>query len=528
MAEDLGVALLRLGTDQKAYDRGINRAEKGAKRLEKRLKLTEFAAKQLKRALIGVGVSFNIALIALSVGIIKVSASFEQMALQLDILTKGKGVETLDRINKWALNMPINTAKAVKAFVTMQAFGLDPTIKKLQTLTDVAIIFGEDALRAVSRALGQMKALGKVSAEELNQLSEVGLNARKILADTFGMTVEQLQKSRVTMDEVLDALFKGMTEKFGGAAEKGMNTWQGLTSITKSYITELLRLAGEGGLFDFAKSKISDINEVLEDWITNNTDLIEQKVHVAIGLINAALSTLLVTIQALGIALPTVVRLLSFLGKVFGPTPNPFGAPRGKSNTRNVAQLSVAIKALTKQQKIAIATFVRMKQAALNFSKSFADSMVDLVSGAQTSFKEILRGWIIMLAKMAARFAAQQGLQSLFSRISPAPGAAPGKLVSGLASIGKIFGFEKGGIVPGPTGAPVPAIVHGGEEITPPGKQGSGAGVVQNINISPGLPETVRAEITKFFPEFAQIAVNAIESARGRGGSMAGAMGAKT
>jgi hypothetical protein len=40
--------------------------------------------------------------------------------------------------------------------------------------------------------------------------------------------------------------------------------------------------------------------------------------------------------------------------------------------------------------------------------------------------------------------------------------------VSGLfGGISKIFGFQEGGIVPGPIGAPLPAIVHGGEIITP-------------------------------------------------------------
>jgi hypothetical protein len=42
-------------------------------------------------------------------------------------------------------------------------------------------------------------------------------------------------------------------------------------------------------------------------------------------------------------------------------------------------------------------------------------------------------------------------------------------------------GFASGGIVPGPIGAPMAAIVHGGEEIIPPGGRGRG-GAVLNIN----------------------------------------------
>jgi len=50
-------------------------------------------------------------------------------------------------------------------------------------------------------------------------------------------------------------------------------------------------------------------------------------------------------------------------------------------------------------------------------------------------------------------------------------------LVKGGISVGgklkSVLGFAKGGIVPGPRGAPMPAIVHGGERIIPTGESGS-------------------------------------------------------
>lgn len=46
------------------------------------------------------------------------------------------------------------------------------------------------------------------------------------------------------------------------------------------------------------------------------------------------------------------------------------------------------------------------------------------------------------------------------------------------------LGFAEGGIVPGPKGAPVPAIVHGGERIIPNGKDGFGGSISQNITIN--------------------------------------------
>jgi len=97
-------------------------------------------------------------------GAINVASSFEQMQIKLDALTRGKGVETLERINKWALDMPVDTRQAVDTFAMMQAMGLDPTIEKMETLVDVASIFGDDAMPRVARAMGQMQTLGKISA----------------------------------------------------------------------------------------------------------------------------------------------------------------------------------------------------------------------------------------------------------------------------------------------------------------------------------------------------------------------------
>jgi len=67
-----------------------------------------------------------------------------------------------------------------------------------------------------------------------------------------------------------------------------------------------------------------------------------------------------------------------------------------------------------------------------------------------------------------------------------------GLLKKGVNIGGKIrnfLGFAKGGIVPGPKGSPVPAIVHGGETITPAGgrvggRVGGSMNVTINANVS--------------------------------------------
>jgi len=69
-------------------------------------------------------------------------------------------------------------------------------------------------------------------------------------------------------------------------------------------------------------------------------------------------------------------------------------------------------------------------------------------------------------------------------------------------------------LVPGRTSQVVPNHALGGVNVT------------QNINISTGVQQTVRAEIAGLMPQIAEASKNAVIDARRRGGSFAGAFGA--
>lgn len=68
-----------------------------------------------------------------------------------------------------------------------------------------------------------------------------------------------------------------------------------------------------------------------------------------------------------------------------------------------------------------------------------------------------------------------------FNRVSNDIQNAPSKAVGGLKGlIGKIPGFADGGVVPGPVGQPLLAVVHGGEQVIPNG----GSNTTSNINVT--------------------------------------------
>jgi tape measure domain-containing protein len=263
------------------------------------LKSTLFS---LKGAIAAVGIAFTAKLFT------DVASSFEDMEVKLNALTKGRGRQTLEEINQWALKMPVNTRKAVNTFIKMQAMGLDPTIGKMQILTDVASIFGEDAMPRVARALGQMANLGHLSAEELNQLAEAGINARKYLRDAFGgKSVEELQRDGTAIQDIINAIWTGLQKDFQGVSEQAMKTWKGLKTTLISYFEEIARKIMDSGPFKLLK----DSARTLVQYIDQNWDrVMEKSKMIGNAIVDLSIATV-TAISDIGVTLSLVVSKAS-------------------------------------------------------------------------------------------------------------------------------------------------------------------------------------------------------------------------
>ena len=70
-----------------------------------------------------------------------------------------------------------------------------------------------------------------------------------------------------------------------------------------------------------------------------------------------------------------------------------------------------------------------------------------------------------------------------------------------------------------------PAILHPNESVLDHTRgQGSGVTIVQNINVTTGVQQTVRAEIANLLPQISNAAKSAVADARMRGGGFSKAM----
>lgn len=127
---------------------------------------------------------------------------------------------------------------SAQRFLAM-GFAAKDVIPMLTAVGDAVAAMGGSAesVDSVTRALGQMQAKGKVSGEELMQLTEQGIPALKILADQYGVSTmemsKMIEKGEVMSSKAIPLLIKGLRDGttsvkgFGGMMDKQSETMKG-------------------------------------------------------------------------------------------------------------------------------------------------------------------------------------------------------------------------------------------------------------------------------------------------------------
>lgn len=138
-------------------------------------------------------------------------------------------------------------------------FDAQQVIPILRSIGDAATTMGKgkDGIDRVVLALGQINTKGRLQAQELLQLSEVGVNGLKILSNQAGMSTLEFQKlitaGLVPADEAIAGLVKGLNEgttgvngttvAFGGMMEKIKGSG-GITATVDSANTAFRNMSG--------------------------------------------------------------------------------------------------------------------------------------------------------------------------------------------------------------------------------------------------------------------------------------------
>lgn len=208
---------------------------------------------------------------ALGVASVKMSADMQVARKSMEVLTGSAEAarKHLSDLERFAATTPFDFSGLVDASKRLQAYGFqaEAVIPILQNVGDAsaALGLGQEGIDRITLALGQMASKGKVSAEEMLQLTETGIAGWQMLADYTGQSVaevqEQASKGAISAQTALEAIFTGMRDRFGGIMEQSADEIPYQLSNMQDSISSIMREIGDSiteGLD--LKTKMSDVS----------------------------------------------------------------------------------------------------------------------------------------------------------------------------------------------------------------------------------------------------------------------------
>ena len=246
---------------------------------------------------------------------LKVAASNEQAAVSFTTLlgSSEKAGAYMKELQAFAAQTPFEFPELRDAASRFLAVGVESgrVIPIMKTLGDAtsAMGTGTEGINRATTALTQMQQKGKVTAEEMLQLTEAGIPAWDALAAVLGTDVAGAQKmvteGQVEANKMFEALETSAGPALGrvaGMMETQAQTLSGLFSTLKDTISQQLGEA-MGPAVEVLKGQLPAITAVISSALTTLGPVFGS----LIGSLASALSALL----------PAITPVISVVGSVF-------------------------------------------------------------------------------------------------------------------------------------------------------------------------------------------------------------------
>lgn len=153
-----------------------------------------------------------------------------------------KANKLLGQLSDFAAKTPFEFPDLTDASKKMLAFGFNsqqimPMLKSVGDAASGLGMSGKEGLDRIIIALGQTKAAGKLTGDNLRQLTEAGVPVWDILAKGFNTTTANMQKmvskGIVPADKGIQILISGMEQRFPNMMDKQSKSFSGLMSTLK-------------------------------------------------------------------------------------------------------------------------------------------------------------------------------------------------------------------------------------------------------------------------------------------------------
>lgn len=207
------------------------------------------------------------------------NAEMEQYTTSLEVMlgSTEKASAMIEKMRDFVAKTPLTLENVISGGSLLMSYGVDES-NLIDTMTKLGDLASGNAekMDRITLAYGQMLAKGKVTGEELRQMTEAGVPLQTALAESIGVTGEEFSKmvsaGKVGIDDLNKAI-TGLTTgngKFAGMMEKQSQTMQGMLSTLQDNLSEFMRKMGEGA-FGEVKSALQEASDLLAEWEEDGT-----------------------------------------------------------------------------------------------------------------------------------------------------------------------------------------------------------------------------------------------------------------
>lgn len=186
--------------------------------------------------------------------------------------SKKQANSMMSDIMDFAKTTPFDTQGVIDGVRQMMAYGIETEnvmdyMEKIGNVTS-AMGAGEAGIESITRALGQMKAAGRVNAQDMMQLTSVGVTGWQYIADGMGKTVAEVRKmsedGELAADEAIKHIMNGLSEYDGMMDKMSNTTVSGLWSNIKDTFSQSIVLKWGQGLQSGAIDGLVEFRDWLE------------------------------------------------------------------------------------------------------------------------------------------------------------------------------------------------------------------------------------------------------------------------
>jgi uncharacterized protein YukE len=326
--------------------------------------------------------------------------------------------------------------------------------------------------------------------------------AMKLLGDLVGAVWQGMVDSAKAIPDALSGVWMTIKAGFTSMVSGLVGTWY-------SFLETIARSSGEAGLDDVNSAVLGSLSSVGR--LQNDLDKASETAR---GEASTAFASAGTKISSAWGGVTEAFGALNDAVAAGTTEVNIFGDASAEAADKAGGAAKAATEELTQQQE-------NMKAIANTIRESFSSAFMSMVDGTKSvkdAFRDMARNIIMKLYEVLVVQRLVNGIMGVVGKAFPAlaPAIAGFKAMGGPVTGGQAYMVGERGpelVVPSRNAQVIPNNQLGGGGVT----------VVQNINVSTGVQQTVRAEIKSLMPQIADSAKAAVLDAKRRGGAYGGA-----